>query len=47
MQLRAWHARAHQRGLAVLIDAVHGEDVLGEIDSDEDNNHGLPLSTVS
>jgi hypothetical protein len=40
----AWgHVRAHQRRVAVLIDAVEGEDVLGEIDADEDNGHGLPL----
>ena len=44
MQSGARHAAAHQRGLAALIDAVDGENVLGEIDADEDNGHGLPLS---
>jgi hypothetical protein len=33
-----------QRGLAVIINPVHGEDVLGQIDSNCDNAHGLPLS---
>jgi hypothetical protein len=30
-------------GLPCVIDAVDGENVLGEIDADEDNAHGLPL----
>jgi hypothetical protein len=37
------NARAHEFGLARLVDAVHGKDVLGEIDADVDNGHGLPL----
>ena len=37
------NARAHQLGLARLIHAVHGEDVLGEIDANVQNGHGLPL----
>ena len=28
----------------MLVDAVDCEDVLGEIDTNEDNGHGLPLS---
>ena len=43
MQLGARHARAHQHGLAVLVDPVDRENVLGEIDADEQNSHGLPL----
>ncbi len=43
MQPGAWHARAHQRRLAVLIDSVDRENVLGEIDPDVQNGHGLPL----
>lgn len=27
------------------IHAMHGEDVLGVIDTDGDNGHGFPLST--
>jgi hypothetical protein len=30
-----------QRGLAALLNAVHGKEVLGEIDSDGDNVHGV------
>ena len=33
-----------QHGLAVLIHAMDGKDVLGQIDSYRDNAHGLPLS---
>jgi hypothetical protein len=33
---------AHQSRLAAFIDAVHGKDVLGEIDSDGDNGHDFP-----
>ena len=36
--LRAGHFHA-----AVLIDAVHGKHVLGEIRANGDNSHGLPL----
>lgn len=35
--LDARNAEAHQRGLACIIDAMHGKDVLGEIDSNGDN----------
>ena len=43
-QVRALYFRLDQRGLAAIIDAVHGKYVLGEIDSYGDNVHGLPLS---
>ena len=43
MQPGAWHARPHQRRLAVLVDSVDRENVLGEIDPDVQNGHGLPL----
>jgi len=33
-----------QCGLAVFIDAVNGKHVLGEIDTNCHNGHGLPLS---
>ena len=33
-----------QHGLPVIINAVYGKDVLGQIDSYGDNAHGLPLS---
>ena len=35
-----------QRGLAVFIHAVHGKNVLGEIDSDGDNGHDFLLLVV-
>jgi len=43
VQLGARHGRAHQRRLARLIYTVHRKHVLGEIDANEDNGHGLPL----
>jgi hypothetical protein len=43
MQLGARNAGPHQRGLAVLVYSVDCKDVLGEIDADVDNGHGLPL----
>ena len=43
MQLVARHRRAHKLRLAGLVDAVHGKNVLGEIDTDSQNSHGLPL----
>ena len=46
MQLRARHARAHQFGLARLVDTVHSEYVLGEIDTDGQNSHGLLLQEL-
>jgi hypothetical protein len=43
VQLVARHRRAHQFSLAGLIDAVHRENVLGEVDTNGQNRHGLPL----
>ena len=43
MQLVAWHGRSKEFGFACLIDAIHGKHVLGEIDTDSQNSHGLPL----
>jgi hypothetical protein len=43
MQPGTLHARAHQHRLAVLVDSVDRKNVLGEIDPDEQNSHGLPL----
>jgi hypothetical protein len=42
-QFGARNARALQFNFAKLIDAVHGKDVLGEIDSNAQNSHGLLL----
>jgi len=42
-QLGARHARAHECSFTGLIDTVHGKHILGEIDADVDNAHGLPL----
>lgn len=39
----ARHGRAHQRTLAVFVHTVDCEDVLGQIDADVDNGHGLRL----
>ena len=39
----AWDAGLEQFRLAGLVDAMQGENVLGEIDSSEQNSHGLPL----
>jgi hypothetical protein len=47
VQLGARHRRAHQCGLARCTHPVDCKDVLGEIDADVDNGHGLPLLTVS
>lgn len=44
-QLRPRHIRAHQRRLTRLINAVQGKHVLGEIDTQIQNGHGLPLSS--
>ncbi len=41
------HRRTHQHRLAVLIYPVHRKHVLGEIDADEYDSHGLPLPMVS
>jgi hypothetical protein len=35
-----------QLGTAMLVDAVHGKNVLGEINSYSNNAHDIPLSTV-
>src|SRR5450631_3257030 len=43
MQPGTLHARAYQHRLAVLVDSVERKNVLGEIDSHEQNSHGLPL----
>ncbi len=43
MQLGVCHARAHQSGLARLVDPVDRENILGGIDADGQNAHGLPL----
>jgi len=45
-QLVARHLRPQQRGATALVDPVHREDVLGEIDADEYDGHGLPLPQV-
>jgi hypothetical protein len=46
-QLIARNTRLGQHRFAGLVYAVNGENVLGKIDSDSDNRHGLPLSLVS
>jgi hypothetical protein len=43
-QFVACYLGLDQCGLAVIINAMHGKDVLGQIDSNGDNAHGLPLS---
>src|SRR6186713_3107780 len=43
MQPGTLHARAHQYCLAVLVDSVDRKNVLGEVDPNEQNSHGLPL----
>jgi hypothetical protein len=42
-QFGAWHAGAHQHGLACGIDAVDGKNILGQIDAYGYDSHGLPL----
>jgi hypothetical protein len=44
-QLGAWYVGAHQHGFACGVHTMNGEHVLGEIYSDSDNAHGLPLPT--
>ncbi|PQV42728.1 hypothetical protein B0G83_1494 [Paraburkholderia sp. BL21I4N1] len=46
-QLIARNSRLDQHCFAGLVYAVNGENVLGKIDPDSDNRHGLPLSLVS
>jgi len=41
-QLSAWYLGAHQRGLACLIHALHGKDILGEINSNGYDSHDFP-----
>ena len=43
VQLGPSHARPNQHRLAVLVDAVHRKDVLGEIDSNVENAHDFPF----
>ena len=43
-QLAARDALAYQRCAACGIHTMQGKDILGEIDSQSDNSHGLPLS---
>jgi hypothetical protein len=43
VQLFARHRRANQFGLARLVHPVHRKDVLGQINTDGQNPHGLPL----
>jgi hypothetical protein len=42
-QLVARHRRSYQFRTSGLVDAVHGKDVLGEVDSNAYDGHGLPL----
>jgi hypothetical protein len=46
-QLIARHTRLDQHRFAGLVHTVNGEHILGKIDSDGDNRHGLPLLLVS
>jgi hypothetical protein len=41
----ARHVRPHQFLLARFIDAVYRKDILGEMNADEYDSHGLPLSS--
>ena len=43
VKLVAGDGGAHECGLACRVDAVDGENILGEIDADGENDHGLPL----
>jgi hypothetical protein len=47
VQLGAWHVGTDEFGLAGVVDRVDGKDVLGEIDADEYDRHGLPLLRTS
>jgi len=42
-QFGAWHLRAYQGGLASLIHAMHGKDVLGQINSNGYDSHDFPF----
>ena len=41
-QFGAWHFGAYELRLAGLIDAVHGENVLCQIDANGYDNHDFP-----
>ena len=43
VQLGARHVRPHHLGFAGRVHPVDGKHVLGEIDADEYDSHGLPL----
>jgi hypothetical protein len=43
VQLGPGHARPNEHCLAVLVDAVHRKDVLGEIDPNVENGHDFPF----
>jgi hypothetical protein len=45
-QMIARNTRLDQHRFAGLFYAVNGEYILGKIDSDSDNRHGLPLALV-
>jgi hypothetical protein len=44
-KLRSRHRRLQQHRLALLVASVHSKHVLGQINSNGQNGHGLPLST--
>ena len=46
-QLIARHTRLDQRRFTGFVHTVNGKYILGKIDSNSDNRHGLPLSLVS
>ena len=43
MQPGARDTRSHQHGLAVFVDSMDREYVLGEIDPDVENGHDFPF----
>ena len=43
MQLGTLDGRANEHRLAMRVHTMHSENVLGEIDPDVQNGHGLPL----
>ncbi|CAB3774607.1 hypothetical protein LMG29542_07985 [Paraburkholderia humisilvae] len=45
-QLIARYTRLDQHRFTCFIYTMNGENILGKIDSDSDNRHGLPLSLV-
>lgn len=46
-QLIARNTRLDEHRFTGFVHTVNGEDILGKIDSDSDNRHGLPFSLVS